>query len=292
MRADNEKPSEVKFRSIFTPLWRSSEPTKLTSKVVQHENASTTVQFMPKGTQAKDKDETPLKKKILNVVGERHDHSNQRRHAEKEYCKKYTDSDNYWREGEFRSQPLTEEELNNPSYSEQRKFADPFKLIFLNALKSLEQSCQKITLISIKGFLSKSWIKKQLKAGEHTIAVILERLKKLESGEYDVELTPNEKQHFLSLKPQLENIKINWQDAYNELILAQKTSKQNVKINYKESVDALVNTVKAKELMSDSDLKKHVNKYGKSVPMQCITQLIIVSRKKAYGKSEKFMYKI
>ncbi len=130
-----EKPAKENFKSIFSPLWGSSD----------------TLQRMNNGTEAGDNDEIPLVKGRLNVVGEDHDESNKnnRREKEKEYSKLHTNSDNYWKEEEFREQPRHFEELiTTENYLETRKFGDPYKLRFFYMLKNLESDSKMMRIIT------------------------------------------------------------------------------------------------------------------------------------------------
>ena len=102
------KPAQQEFKSILTLGWGNSN----------------TVQLTKDGDETEDENQTPLKSNKLNVVGENHNDSDERREEEQKYCYAHTKSSYYDEEAEF--------QVPNG------QFGDPIILRLIHKIKWLE----------------------------------------------------------------------------------------------------------------------------------------------------------
>ncbi len=200
-----------------------------------------------------------LKTDQLNVVGENHDESGERRKEEKIYAAIFSGSPNYWLEHEFRFREQEPHEEVQSQENDKRPFADPTHLGFFdhirrvyrsaknifsgspNQMKKLDEEVQpqendkrqfadppdlrffdRIWLlyslakdITKDITISKTENMDLLKAGLELIDYLLNNpIYSLDSGKYRFELEQEEKKKFMDLVPQIKDIAVTWQDAY------------------------------------------------------------------------------
>ncbi len=219
VRVVEEKPVPKNFKSIFAPLWGSF-------KTLQRMESGAAA--IPETAEAIPK---PLATDKLNVVGEEHNESRERREKEEEYVLEYMGLPNYWREEQFRARYRTPEEereaLTSDSYSDQRPYADPFVLRFSQDILTVELIVSYIyeTLEEIEErqreeeFLEaevKEWFAPNEKI-EKSIDNLAVALDNLESAQDGFELTAEEKIEFLGLREHIQKIKQSWLDAMGSL---------------------------------------------------------------------------
>ena len=225
-----------------------------------------------------------LSKKHLNVVGEDHTISDKIRKEEKIYAAIFSGSSNYWKEDEFRVQDQKPGERGQLQKDDKRSFADPGDLKFFHSIWTVYNAGKKIDSSKTEGTdLSRNMY--YFRNGIIYTNNLYAWLKEFDSGKYGLE--KGEKEKFLSLHPQILDMALTWQDAYENYYQTipnqpdrdkypkpetykQKyfswvptgkkvvTDKNEPLENYcNASVNALVNAVKQKELLRKWNLSEN-----------------------------------